>query len=332
MTKIMLVEDDKSLREIYGVRLLAEGYDIVSAGDGEEALAMAIKERPVLIITDVMMPRISGFDMLDILRSTTETKNIKVIMMTALSSEDQRKHGEQLGADRYLVKSQVGIEDVVRVVHEVLGDKPTAAAPAPAPIAPAAAPVPAAPTAATPPAPAAPVNPISAAAARPMATAQPRTMQDVNPAPAPATAGPAPARPVPQPAAGLHTSMPPVKSTTPGAAGSRQRIIQPISDPSKKIDINGLLDKELAREAGVNMNNIAAAPTAQQERAVVADQLKTSLPVTPPVAPLPQQPAPTQIPVQPTQPRPPVAPPPRPQTPPPAPAPRPDSQPPAPTV
>ncbi len=127
MTKILLVEDDKSLREIYGVRLLAEGYDIVSAGDGEEALAMAIKERPQLIVSDVMMPKISGFDMLDILRSTTETKDIKVIMMTALSSEDQRLRGEQLGADRYLVKSQVGIEDVVRTVHDVLADIPSAA-------------------------------------------------------------------------------------------------------------------------------------------------------------------------------------------------------------
>lgn len=140
MAKILLVEDDKSLREIYGVRLQAEGYDIVSAGDGEEALAIAIKERPDLIVSDVMMPKISGFDMLDILRSTTETKDIKVIMMTALSSEDQRARGEALGADRYLVKSQVGIEDVVRTVHDVLGDgvpgattAPSAPAPAPAP-------------------------------------------------------------------------------------------------------------------------------------------------------------------------------------------------------
>src|ERR1700757_3026322 len=130
MTKILLVEDDKSLREIYGVRLLAEGYDIVSAGDGEEALAMAIKEKPTLIISDVMMPKISGFDMLDILRSTTETRDIKVIMMTALSSDDQRARGEQLGADKYLVKSQVGIEDVVRTVHEVLSDKSGTPAPA----------------------------------------------------------------------------------------------------------------------------------------------------------------------------------------------------------
>lgn len=123
MSKIMLVEDDNSLREIYSIRLTAEGYEIVSAGDGEEALAVAVRERPDLIISDVMMPKISGFDMLDILRSTPETKDIKVIMMTALSSEDQRERGESLGADRYLVKSQVGIEDVVNVVHEVLGDR-----------------------------------------------------------------------------------------------------------------------------------------------------------------------------------------------------------------
>ena len=124
MAKILLVEDDQSLREIYGIRLTAEGYEIVPAGDGEQALALAVKEKPDLIISDVMMPKISGFDMLDILRSTPETKDIKVMMMTALSSEDQRERGEALGADRFLVKSQVGIEDVVNAVHEVLDAKP----------------------------------------------------------------------------------------------------------------------------------------------------------------------------------------------------------------
>ena len=134
MTKILLVEDDQSLREIYGIRLTAEGYEIASAGDGEAALALAVKERPDLIISDVMMPKISGFDMLDILRSTPETANIKVIMMTALSADDQKARGESLGADRFLVKSQVGIEDVVNAVHEVLNDSngvPTTAATAP---------------------------------------------------------------------------------------------------------------------------------------------------------------------------------------------------------
>ncbi len=141
MSKIMVVEDEASLREIYSVRITAEGYEVVSAGDGEEALAVAVREKPDLILSDVMMPKISGFDMLDILRSTPETANIKVIMMTALSGDDQRQRGERLGAERYLVKSQVGIEDVVNAIHEVLGDKPADAsansAETPAPAAPA---------------------------------------------------------------------------------------------------------------------------------------------------------------------------------------------------
>ncbi len=116
----MLVEDDNNLREIYGERLLAEGYEIVSANDGEEALALAVKEKPDLIISDVMMPKISGFDMLDILRQTPETRNTKVIMMTALSQMDDKDRADKLGADKYLVKSQVTLEDVARVVHDMI--------------------------------------------------------------------------------------------------------------------------------------------------------------------------------------------------------------------
>jgi CheY-like chemotaxis protein len=125
MTKIMLVEDDNNLREIYEARLLAEGYQIVSAQDGEEALALAVKEKPDLIISDVMMPKISGFDMLDILRTTPETKNTKVIMMTALSQAEDKNRADRLGADRYLVKSQVTLEDVAKAAREVLKGEDT---------------------------------------------------------------------------------------------------------------------------------------------------------------------------------------------------------------
>lgn len=124
MAKILLVEDDSNLREIYGARLEAEGYEVVSANDGEEGLAVAVKERPHLIIADVMMPKISGFDMLDILRTTPETKDVKVIVMTALSQDEDRQRGESLGADRYFVKSQVVLEDLVGTVKELLQDVP----------------------------------------------------------------------------------------------------------------------------------------------------------------------------------------------------------------
>ncbi|MBR2841242.1 response regulator [Candidatus Saccharibacteria bacterium] len=191
MSKIMVVEDDASLREIYSIRITAEGYEVVSAGDGEEALAMAVREKPDLILSDVMMPKISGFDMLDILRSTPETAKIKVVMMTALSADDQRARGERLGADRYLVKSQVGIEDVINTIHEVLGDKPAQApapaAPTPASATPApAAPAPAAPasTVSTPVVPAPGLN-VDLAASSPQTESQPQVTNEqstANPA------------------------------------------------------------------------------------------------------------------------------------------------------
>ncbi len=127
MPKVLLVEDDISLRDVYFARLQAEGYELSVAGNGEEALAMSVKIRPDLIILDVMMPRISGFDVLDIIRTTPEIAHTKVIMMTALGSAADKERGEKLGVDKYLVKSQVTLEDVVTNIKKVL-DTPTSTA------------------------------------------------------------------------------------------------------------------------------------------------------------------------------------------------------------
>lgn len=119
MAKILLVEDDNNLREIFEMRLQAEGYETVTASDGEEALAVAIKEKPDLIIADVMMPKMSGFEMLENLRNSPDMAKTKVIMMTALGQAEDRARGEKLGVIKYLVKSQVTLEDFVRTVKEV---------------------------------------------------------------------------------------------------------------------------------------------------------------------------------------------------------------------
>src|SRR4051812_43771403 len=153
MAKILLVEDDVNLREIYSARFAAESYQVITASDGEEALATAVRERPDLIVLDVMMPKISGFDVLDILRSTPETKDTKVIMMTALSQDTDRARGESLGANKYLIKSQVTLEDVVNSVKEQLGTGPAGpAAPAPTPAPAPSSPTPDVPTGPNPPA------------------------------------------------------------------------------------------------------------------------------------------------------------------------------------
>lgn len=120
MTKVLLVEDDNNLREIYEARLAAEGYEISTAKDGEDALAVAKKVKPDLIISDVMMPRISGFEMLDILRNTEGLKHTKIIMLTALGQAEDKSRADSLGADRYLVKSQVTLEDIVKAAQELL--------------------------------------------------------------------------------------------------------------------------------------------------------------------------------------------------------------------
>lgn len=119
--KILLVEDDDALASVYQTRLEAEGFTIARVPNGEEALAAALQNKPDLIILDVMMPKVSGFDVLDILRNTPETTNIKVIMLTALSQDSDRERAEALGVDDYLVKSQVVIADVVAKVKEHLG-------------------------------------------------------------------------------------------------------------------------------------------------------------------------------------------------------------------
>lgn len=112
-TKILLVEDDDALASTYQMRLEAEGFAVKRVANGEEALSAALEFKPALVLLDVMMPKVSGFDVLDIFRNTPETANLKVIMLTALSQDSDKQRAEQLGVDDYLVKSQVVIADVI---------------------------------------------------------------------------------------------------------------------------------------------------------------------------------------------------------------------------
>ncbi len=119
--KILLVEDDESLASVYIERFEAEGFDVRHVANGEEALTNAIEFKPELILLDVMMPKISGFDVLDILRNTPETANVRIVMLTALSQEKDKERAKEMGVDDYLVKSQVVIADVVDRVRYHLG-------------------------------------------------------------------------------------------------------------------------------------------------------------------------------------------------------------------
>lgn len=119
--RILLVEDDQALAKVYMARLALEGFDVKHVPNGEDALSVAVTFKPALIVLDAMMPKISGFDVLDILRNTPETMNVRVIMLTALSQAKDKEMAVKLGADDYLVKSQVVIGDVVERIKHHLG-------------------------------------------------------------------------------------------------------------------------------------------------------------------------------------------------------------------
>lgn len=119
--KILLVEDDDGLASVYQTRLEAEGFSVRRVPNGEDALALAVEFKPDLVLLDAMMPKVSGFDVLDILRNTPETTNIHIIMLTALSQDTDKQRAESLGVDEYLVKSQVVIADVVERIKHHLG-------------------------------------------------------------------------------------------------------------------------------------------------------------------------------------------------------------------
>ncbi len=119
--KILLVEDEMALSAVYRSRLELEGFDVREVHNGEDALSATVEYRPDLILLDAMMPKISGFDVLDILRNTPETANVRIIMLTALSQPKDKERAESLGVDDYLVKSQVVISDVVSRIKYHLG-------------------------------------------------------------------------------------------------------------------------------------------------------------------------------------------------------------------
>lgn len=118
--KILIVEDDIALRNVYEMRFKLDNYDVIVAGDGEEGLSLAVKEKPSIVLLDLMMPKISGMDVLDILKSTPETKKIPVIVLTALTQDNVKTKGFVFGADDFMVKSESKLEEIVDKVKNLL--------------------------------------------------------------------------------------------------------------------------------------------------------------------------------------------------------------------
>ena len=119
-TRLLIVDDDMTLRELYEERMKAEGYIIMSAADGEEAIEKATKEKPDLILLDIMMPKINGIDVMKMLRGKEETSHIPIIILTALVQEIDKIKDMMKPFDSYLVKSEIMPKDVVETIKTCL--------------------------------------------------------------------------------------------------------------------------------------------------------------------------------------------------------------------
>ena len=120
---ILLVDDDLTLREMYEERMKAEGFNIIQATNGEEALKQARENKPNVILLDIMMPKVNGFDVLKELKSNPELKDIPVIVLTALIQDVDRVQGRKLGAADYIVKSETMPGEVIAKIKNAIGQK-----------------------------------------------------------------------------------------------------------------------------------------------------------------------------------------------------------------
>ncbi|MFH1584557.1 MAG: response regulator [Patescibacteria group bacterium] len=123
MKRILFIEDESALQKAFSDTLAEEGYEVVSALDGEIGLRLAKEKKPDVILLDLVLPRLHGFDVLSRLKQDEETKHIPVIVMTNLEEMENVQKALELGATTYLVKSNYQLHDVVERVKQLLAEE-----------------------------------------------------------------------------------------------------------------------------------------------------------------------------------------------------------------
>lgn len=122
MKKILFIEDESALQKTFGEILRQEGYEMISALDGEIGLRLAKSEKPDLILLDLILPRIHGFEVLKELKKDELTKEIPIIILTNLERAEDIQKALELGATTYLVKANYTLEEVLKKVKKALGE------------------------------------------------------------------------------------------------------------------------------------------------------------------------------------------------------------------
>ncbi len=122
MKRILFVEDEFTLQKTFGEILKQEGYEMVSALDGEIGLRLAKTKKPDLILLDLILPKVHGFEVLKKLKEDIETKDIPVIVLTNLEGIGDVEKAIELGATTYLVKASYSLEEIIEKIKKALGE------------------------------------------------------------------------------------------------------------------------------------------------------------------------------------------------------------------
>ena len=117
---ILLVEDDEFLAELYATKLNLEDFEVALATDGEKGLKIIKEKKPDLVLLDIILPKMDGFEILKIMKADKKLKTIPVILLTNLSQKDEVKRGLALGADDYLIKAHFMPSEVVKKIKQTV--------------------------------------------------------------------------------------------------------------------------------------------------------------------------------------------------------------------
>lgn len=120
MSKILIIEDDPLMQRMYQKAFGFDGYDVIVAGDGVEGLDKVRGEKPTVVLLDVMMPKLNGLETLKKIKSDPEIKSIPVVMLTNLAGSSDAEKALELGAVKYIVKSEQEPKEVVKMVKEII--------------------------------------------------------------------------------------------------------------------------------------------------------------------------------------------------------------------
>jgi len=118
--KIILVEDDQAILEMYNLKFKEEGLNLVSVADGLEGLDLIKKEKPAIVMLDVMLPRMDGFAILTEMKNDSALKDIPVLLLTNLGQLSDKEKGKSLGATDYIVKSSLTPTQVLEKIKSYL--------------------------------------------------------------------------------------------------------------------------------------------------------------------------------------------------------------------